>query len=221
MSGFRRLPLFPLSGVVFLPETTLPLHVFEPRYRAMLSDVLAGEKLIGVHLLAPDAAPDPAGRPAVHPVGCAGEIVEHEPLEDGRSNIVLYGLFRYRIDREDPAVKPYRIAEVTPLPVVPLPDAPGAPAAARRIRLVSEVGRLAEAVGRPQARELPEGLSEEGLVNEILLRLGIDAEDGYRLLEMDRLEERYAWAEQLVTSMTRRIELLAPYRPPGMEPRWN
>lgn len=221
MSASRRLPLFPLPGVVFLPETLLPLHVFEPRYREMLADALAGERLIGVQLLVPDGAPDATGRPAVQPVGCSGRIVDHEPLEDGRSNIILQGLFRYRIDREAPAGKPYRIAEVTPLPVAPLPDAPDAPAASRRLRLVADVGRLADLVGRPQAKVLPDGLSEEGLVNEILLRLGIDAEDGYRLLAMDRLEERYAWAERLVTSMTRRIELLAPFRLPGLEPRWN
>jgi hypothetical protein len=86
---------------------------------------------------------------------------------------------------------------------------------------MTDVDRLAYAVGRPQARELPNGLSEEGLVNEILLRLGIDAEDGYGFLAMDRLEERYAWAEQLVTSTTRRMELLAPYRPAGPALRWN
>ena len=221
MSGPRRLPLFPLPGVVFLPETTLPLHVFEPHYRTMLADALAGEEVIGVQLLATDEAPDPAGRPAVHPVGCAGRIVQHERLPDGRSNIVLQGLFRYRIDREAPASTPYRIAEVTLLPVAPLPDTPEAPAAERRRRLVGDVGRLADAVGRPKAKELPDGLSEEGIVNEILLRLGVDAEGGYRLLTMDRLEERYSWAEQLVTSMTRRIELLAPFRPSGPTSRWN
>jgi Lon protease-like protein len=217
----RRIPLFPLSGVVFFPETTLPLHVFEPRYREMLSDALRGERIIGVQLLDPSAGPDEAGRPAVLSIGCAGEVIEHEPLQDGRSNILLRGLFRYRIEAEPPAGKPYRVAEVTPLSVEPLPDRPEAPAASRRLRLIAEVGRLADAVGRPQAKELPDALSEEGLVNEILTRLGLDAEDGYRLLSMDRLEERYAWAEQLVLSMQRRIDLLAPFRLPKVEPRWN
>lgn len=221
MSGRRRLPLFPLPGVVFLPETTLPLHVFEPRYREMLTDVLGGERILGIQLLVPGGAPDPAGRPEVYPVGCAGEVVEHEPLPDGRSNILLRGLYRYRIEVEVPSGKPYRVAEVTPLRVEPLPDPPGAPAARRRIRLVADVRRLADAVGRPQAKELPDDLTEEGLVNEILTRLGLDAEDGYRLLAMDRLEERYAWAEQLVLSLRRRLDLLAPFRPGDADPRWN
>ncbi|HQR46374.1 MAG TPA: hypothetical protein PK598_10215, partial [Thermoanaerobaculia bacterium] len=120
-----------------------------------------------------------------------------------------------------PYLQPYLVARVTPAPVEPLPDPPGAPAAGRRLRLVDDVGRLADAVGRPRAKELPDDLSEEGLVNEILTRLGVDAEDGYRLLAMDRLEERYAWAEQLVVSMRRRLELLAPFRPGDADPRWN
>jgi len=221
MSGRRRLPFFPLPGVVFLPETTLPLHVFEPRYRELLKDVLDGERVLGIQLLVPGGAADPAGRPEVFPVGCAGEIVEHEPLPDGRSNILLRGLYRYRIEAEVPSGKPYRVAEVTPLRVEPLPDPPGEPAASRRIRLVADVRRLADAVGRPQAKELPDDLSEEGLVNEILTRLGLDADDGYRLLAMDRLEERYAWAEQLVVSLRRRLDLLAPFRPGDADPRWN
>ncbi|HQR46847.1 MAG TPA: LON peptidase substrate-binding domain-containing protein, partial [Thermoanaerobaculia bacterium] len=106
MTGRRRLPLFPLPGVVLFPETTLPLHVFEPRYREMLTDALQGEGLLGVQLLVPGGSPDDAGRPRVFPVGCAGEVVEHEPLPDGRSNILLRGLFRYRIESEVPAGKP-------------------------------------------------------------------------------------------------------------------
>ena len=221
MSARRRLPLFPLSDVVFFPETTLPLHVFEPRYREMLRDALEGERIIGIQLLDAASPPDASGRPAILPIGCAGSVLEHEGLYDGRSNILLRGLFRYRIECELPAGKPYRMAEVTPLSVAPLPDPPAAPADRRRLRLVADVGQLADAVGRPQAKELPDALTEEGVVNEILMRLGIDAEDGYRLLVMDRLEDRYAWAEALVASMRRRLELLSPFRRPETEPRWN
>ena len=216
----RRIPIFPLPGVVFFPETTLPLHVFEPRYRQMLADALAGDRILGVQLLDPAGRPDSAGRPAVHEIGCAGEIAEHETLPDGRSNILLRGVFRYRIEREVPADKPYRIAEVTERPLRPLPQ--GAPVPReRRERLVADVGRLAEAVGRSRAKELPPGLSDEGVVNEILTRLGIDADDGYRLLAMDALGERYDWASELIASMQRRLDLLAPFRPPNVEPRWN
>src|SRR5512141_347918 len=136
------LPLFPLPNVLLLPETTLPLHVFEPRYRTMLADALSGDRVIGIQLLNPAAPPDGAGRPAVFEIGCAGEIVRHEPLEDGRSNILLRGTFRYRIagERETPA--PYRMAEVDPLAVRPLPaTSPG--------------GRTRRHLRRPLAGALP------------------------------------------------------------------
>ncbi|HEV8268463.1 MAG TPA: LON peptidase substrate-binding domain-containing protein, partial [Thermoanaerobaculia bacterium] len=119
-TSVTRLPIFPLPDLVFLPETTLPLHVFEPRYRDLLSDALAGEKVIGVQRLKAGPSTDAAGRPELYEIGCAGEIVEHEALEDGRSNIVLKGLFRYRIAREVEAGTSYRVAEVTPLAVEPL-----------------------------------------------------------------------------------------------------
>src|ERR1039457_6898887 len=186
------LPLFPLPNVLLLPETTLPLHVFEPRYRAMLSDALAGDRLIGIQLLNPTAPPDGAGRPAVCESGGPGDIVRHVPLEDGRSNILLRGTFRSRIagERETPA--PYRVAEVAPFAVHPLPATSPGGRTRRDLRrlLAKSVERLADSVGRSQARSLPSQLSDEGFVNEALIRLGLDAEGGYRVLLMDRLRPR-------------------------------
>ncbi|KAB2968333.1 MAG: ATP-dependent protease, partial [Thermoanaerobaculia bacterium] len=92
------LPLFPLPDVVHFPATRLPLHIFEPRYREMVADLLArpaGERRVGMIL----AAPDPAtGAAALLQPGCAGRLVEHEPLADGRSNIVLEGEFRFEVE---------------------------------------------------------------------------------------------------------------------------
>ena len=222
MTGPRLLPLFPLPDVLLLPETTLPLHVFEPRYRAMLSDALAGDRLIGIQLLKPAAGSDRAGRPAVFEIGCAGEVVEHETLEDGRSNILLRGKFRYRIALERETPTPYRVAEIAPLPVHPLP-----PAADGRTRrdlrrlLAKSVERLADSVGRSHARSLPTQLSDEGFVNEALARLGLDAQEGYRLLAMDRLEERYAWALAHIAGVQRRLDFLGPFRRSEVDPRRN
>ena len=218
----RLLPLFPLPNVLLLPETDLPLHVFEPRYQAMLSDALAGERLLGIQLLNPAGPPDDAGRPAVFEVGCAGEVVEHESLEDGRSNILLRGAFRYRIAGERDTPTPYRVAEVVTLPMHPLPEVAGG-RSRRDLRqtLAKSVQRLADSVGRAHSRSLPPELSDEGFVNEALTRLGLDAEEGYRVLVMNRLEERYDWALAHIAGVQKRLDFLAPFRRFGLDSRWN
>jgi Lon protease-like protein len=223
MTGPRFLPLFPLPNVLLLPETMLPLHVFETRYQAMLSDALAGDRLIGIHLLNPAGHPDEAGRPAVFEIGCAGEVVEHERLEDGRSNILLRGTFRYRIAHERETPAPYRVAEVAPLAVHPLPNAAAGGRTRRDLRrlLAKSVERLADSVGRSHARFLPTRLSDEGFVNEALTRLGLDAQEGYRLLAMDRLQERYEWALAHIAGVQKRLDFLEPFRRPEVDPHWN
>lgn len=215
-----RLPIFPLPGVVLLPETLLPLHIFEPRYRTMLADALAGERVIGMQTAA--GANDETFLPGVLDIGCAGKIVEHEPLEDGRSNIVLRGLYRYRLAREVGG-RSYRIADVLPLSVAPLParssDEPGR--RDYRKLLQRSISRLAEGVGRPEASELDPGLGDEGLVHEAAARLGLSTEERYRLLEMDTLKERYVWVITHVAEIQAKLELLAPFRHGEADPRWN
>jgi hypothetical protein len=217
----RVLPLFPLDAVL-LPQTHLPFHVFEPRYRAMLADALAGEKLIGLHTLDPVAPPLPDGRPALLPFGCAGEIVEHEPLPDGRSNIVLRGAFRYRVAKERGG-RAYRVAEVEEAPVRPLPRGREGGPGRRDLRrlLALAVERLALTVGRAEARHLPGSLSDEGLVNEAASRLGLASEERYALLAMDALADRYDWVLDHVRSLQMRVDLLAPFRREETDPRWN
>lgn len=219
----RRVRLFPLPGVVLLPETLLPLHVFEPRYRELLADALADDRLIGMQTIDPDAPVLQDGRPALLPVGCAGEVVEHEALEDGRSNIVLKGTFRYRIESEPPSGRAYRVAEVTPLPVAALPRSGVPELAPRQARatLLERVRHLADSAGRSEARELPSGLSDEGFVNEAASRIGLDAAESYRFLAMDSLAERYSFMLARIENVQRRLDFLEPFRRPGGEPRWN
>ena len=93
------IPIFPLPNVVLFPNVFLPLHIFEPRYRAMVGDALAGDRIIGMSLLQPGYEADYEGRPAVYPIGCAGVITHAERLADGRYNIVLRGIEKFRIDR--------------------------------------------------------------------------------------------------------------------------
>ena len=104
------IPIFPLPNVVFFPHTLLPLHIFEPRYRQMLADCLAGDRRLAVVLLRPGWEAEYYGRPAVYSVAGTGEIVASERLPDGRSNILLKGLGRIMIEGEVPSPKPYRIA---------------------------------------------------------------------------------------------------------------
>ena len=116
------LPLFPLPNVVLFPNVFLPLHIFEPRYREMVADALAGDRMIGMVLLQPGWEPAYEGRPAVYPIGCSGVITHAERLPDGRFHIVLHGIERFRIVREDHA-RSYRRALVERLPDAgPSPD---------------------------------------------------------------------------------------------------
>lgn len=113
LAGFTgRVPLFPLSTVVFFPNTLLPLHIFEPRYKQMIKDVIDSEKIIGMALLKPGWESNYYGNPDVYDVLGMGRIVSSETFEDGRINIVLYGLKRVKIEDiiED---NPYRVAKVS------------------------------------------------------------------------------------------------------------
>ncbi|MBN2325779.1 MAG: LON peptidase substrate-binding domain-containing protein [Candidatus Omnitrophica bacterium] len=106
-----RLPIFPLPKVVHFPNTMLPLHIFEKRYQRMLSDALEGERLIGMAVLKPGWEQNYAGNPEIYPMACLGTILKHEPMHDGRSNILLLGLKRVRI-KEIIKPLPYRTASV-------------------------------------------------------------------------------------------------------------
>ena len=95
------IPIFPLPNVVLFPNVFLPLHIFEPRYRQMVEDALDGDRIIGMVLLRPGWEGDYEGRPPVYPIGCAGVITHAERLADGRYNIVLRGMEKFRIASED------------------------------------------------------------------------------------------------------------------------
>lgn len=105
------IPLFPLASVVFFPNTLLPLHIFEQRYRQMMNDVMDSERIIGMILLKPGWEKSYAGNPEVYGVACMGKIVNLEPLEDGRFNTVLFGLKRVKV-LEIVKEHPYRAARV-------------------------------------------------------------------------------------------------------------
>ena len=116
MSAVIQIPIFPLPDVVLFPHTLLPLHIFEPRYRQMVRDCLAGDRRLAMALLRPGWENDYYGRPPIYPIAGAGEIIQHEELPDGRFNILLRGTMRIGITAELPSDKPYRAARARPLP---------------------------------------------------------------------------------------------------------
>jgi uncharacterized protein len=109
------IPIFPLPNAVLFPTALLPLHVFEPRYRAMVTDALEGERLVGMVMLRPGWESHYKAMPSVYPVGCAGFITHADRLPDGRYNIMLRGFEKFRIIDERPereGDERYRIARV-------------------------------------------------------------------------------------------------------------
>jgi Lon protease-like protein len=139
------IPIFPLPDVTLFPHTVLPLHVFEARYRAMITDALARDRLLAVARLLPGYEESYAGKPPVAPVAGAGEIVKWERLPGGRYNILVEGRWRVRIDREVPADTLYRLVKAERLTEVPA--AGEAAPLLERVRIACR--GLLEALDRP------------------------------------------------------------------------
>jgi Lon protease-like protein len=142
----RVLPIFPLPDVTLFPHTTLPLHVFEARYRAMVTDALSRDRRLAVVMLKPGYESHYEGKPAVQAVAGAGEIVKWERLPTGRYNMLVQGRWRIRIVRELPTDTLYRMVQVDLLEEVP-----GAADVAPLLRRVRETcGTVLAALDRPR-----------------------------------------------------------------------
>jgi uncharacterized protein len=177
------IPVFPLSNVVLFPSVFLPLHIFEPRYRAMVDDALNGDRIIGMVLLRPGWERDYEGRPPVYPIGCAGVITHAERLTDGRFNIVLRGMEKFRITAEEHD-RPYRIACVDAIPE--------RSADADRLEIRAERRRLeALLVPQPDADpKVPTSMPDEDLVNALAQYLEFEPVEKQALLERDGVLQR-------------------------------
>jgi Lon protease-like protein len=193
------LPLFPLPNVVLFPNVFLPLHVFEPRYRQMVGDALDADRMIGMVLLRPGWESNYDGRPPVFPIGCSGVITHVERLDDGRFNIVLRGVERFRILEEDQQ-RPYRRAVVDR-------HAESALSADDREAIRSQRARL-EALLSPAVGSLETdarttaAMSDEDLVNALAQYLGLEPLEKQALLELQNLRRR---AESLVELLEMKI----------------
>jgi Lon protease-like protein len=178
------IPLFPLPNVVLFPNVFLPLHIFEPRYRQMVNDALGGERMIGMVLLQPGYEQEYEGSPAVYEVGCAGLITHVERLSDGRFNIVLRGLERFRIVGEEPAAANvlYRRALVAPLAEAAVADRGDSLKSARQ-KLEALLAPLFS--GTLAARGLPQQMPDDELINALAQYLELEPIEKQALLERD------------------------------------
>jgi Lon protease-like protein len=176
-----QIPIFPLPSVVLFPEVTLPLHVFEPRYRDMVADALAGDRLIGMVLLRPGWEQEYEERPPIYEVGCVGVISPHERLSDGRYNIVLQGVDRVRLTGET-GDRTYRRAFIEPLGD-PLGPDDREPLREARHRLESLVAPFAD----PSGAELriPASVPDVELVNALAQYLPLEPVEKQALLERE------------------------------------
>ncbi|MBP6704178.1 MAG: LON peptidase substrate-binding domain-containing protein [Vicinamibacteria bacterium] len=175
------LPLFPLPGVALFPELPLPLHIFEPRYRAMVKDALSGSRVIGIV----QARPGQEGMPSpIFSIGCAGRIEGVAELDDGRSNIVLRGISRFRIDEELPQTGPYRTARVTALMEKVLDEEALTESLAR---VLHEIGQIDEGMSLlARTDEAPKAL----VVNMLAQLLPLGDLERQSLIEAPTVDER-------------------------------
>jgi uncharacterized protein len=185
------LPLFPLPNVVLFPGALLPLHIFEPRYRAMVADALQGDGRIGIVLLRLGWDQDYDGRPPIHTIGCSAAIVHATPLDDGRYNIVLRGLERFRVVAEDHD-QVYRRATVTPLPEPALDDNGRRTLHERRNTLEARLGLPLNVSGGVDADEarLLAALPDADFVHTVSQHLDLEPIEQQALLECDSLHQR-------------------------------
>ena len=180
------IPLFPLPNVVLFPNVFLPLHIFEPRYKAMVADALKGDRLIGMVLLRPGWEGDYEGRPPVFPIGCAGLITHHEPLPDGRYNIVLRGLEKFHVIDEEQG-RLYRVAHVSTIHEPPREEEREPIRDARR-RLESLL--VPQPQGRGQDAKVPPSMGDEDLVNALAQYMELEPMEKQALLEREGLLAR-------------------------------
>lgn len=160
----RSLPLFPLPGTVLLPGSLLPLHVFEPRYRALVADCLREERPLSVCQIRPEEAQNAAGAPGLLPYAGVGVVTAHHLLPDGRYNILIQPVGRVRLRSDAVTDRLYRVADAELLDDEPV-SAVELAAEGERVRrlfgpLVGRLGASGEAVGRALAALPPERVPE-------------------------------------------------------------
>jgi hypothetical protein len=182
-----RLPVFPLAGALLFPRAQLPLHIFEPRYRAMIRDTLASDRLIG--MVQPRGDSGEEQPPALFAVGCIGRILEAEELADGRFNIVLDGLGRFRIAREASVETEYRQVDADRSGFDDSDD-PDPLGIAQRAEMEREARLYADALGYAVDWSAVARLDDEMLVNGIAQVAPLDVGSKQALIEAPNIADR-------------------------------
>lgn len=185
----QRFAIFPLTGAILFPRLHLPLHIFEPRYRAMISDALARDRRIG--MIQPQ---QPVEGAPLYTVGCVGRIGDVEMLGDGRYNVVLEGESRFRVLRELETTTPFRKIEAELLA-----DGPDeALSAIERAGFEREARRFADAQGYKVDWESVQRLDDQTLINGVSQIAPFDAAAKQALLEAGTLARRCELLVQLM-----------------------
>lgn len=220
------LPLFPLPNVVHFPGTELKLHIFEPRYRRMVRDLLETDpesRWIGMVLIKPGEMR--GGDPEIFPEGTAGLLLDVDYLVDGRSNILLHGDFRFQVEREIEVETPYRRALVRPIAEPRLDELDPGIVAVRQ-SLTNLIASLSEEVGESfpiQPGHLvdpEEPMGFERLVNRIAADIDLPALSKISLLN-DSLPDRALRLLGILSSRHQILDLLRPYRHLAATPELN
>ena len=203
-------PVFPLPHAVLFPDTVLPLHVFEPRYRRMVEDAMQGEQHIAIALLRPGYEKDYEGSPAIHTIGTVGKIERLERLPDGRFQLDLVGVGRARLS-EIPSDRPYRMATVDTLPEIAVDENDPEVLRAKLELLASQGLLLQEISGEGDAqRILDDRLSFSAAVNGACANLPVDTAIRQELLEVDDPLARHRRAlDRMNEVLTKILEIKA------------
>lgn len=181
------IPVFPLPGALVLPRSHLPLHIFEPRYLAMVRDAMKGDKVIG--MIQPHGVQED-GRPALYSVGCAARIERFEEIQGGRFLIVLRGVSRFRVAEELSVTTPYRqvVADYTGFAY----DRRGALQLPTQLRtqLLAQLEHYIQARSLKADWESIHNADDETLVNAVCMLCPFDEAEKQALVETVSLAER-------------------------------
>ena len=180
--------------MALFPEVPQPFLIFEPRYREMVADALVRDSLIGMVLLKPGFEADYEGRPPIYEVGCAGRITRAEELPDGRWEIVVEGVVKFRITGEDDS-RAYRLARVDEL-AEPVSEEERERLAEARRRVVAALLAVA-----PNTQPPPHHLTDVVVINTLALLVPRETEERQALLEEDGPLARAEMLIQLIEAL--------------------